>query len=728
MSPLLWYWHRLRAMGPAEIAAHTRKKILQRLDVRGMRDGPAPDLDSTVDFPKLPRPEDAPSSLREALARDTTEILAGRWKAFGHLEIQVDDPPAWHKDYLAGRNLATNESAFKLNHRELPGGADIKLIWELSRWYQPVRLAMAGYLRSDERAASKCVEWLADWVRHNPPYRGWNWTSALEVGMRLVQFAWIDALLKGFVELNRPLTSLERGIGTPLPAGKTSPAEGQAMESAGVVEVERLLKRLRGEILPAHVRFAWRYRSFGSSANNHLIGELAGLILAIARWPELSRWATSLGGLQRRWEREVLAQFAEDGGNREQALNYHLFSWEFCWQTHSAIKAAGLKVSSEVADRLRRAAGFFVEVQAPMDPWDYGDSDDGYVTPVFAFDAERVLEWYSWLQSAGDSPAIEYWWGLARLEFGDLRTTGAEWKSSDRKPAKYWDAKEYVFAAGPARQPARERRNWLVHNATGVAVRRAEGWQLRIDASPLGYLATAAHGHLDALHLSVWYHGVAMVIDPGTGAYYADKGLRAWLASRLAHNCPLPAGWGDRPRRLGTFLWDRQRPQVDIREYDDGSERGEGNADWIDAKTVLGPWENERPGPYLWRKVIRLHDENGWVVEEAQESDWPVNVRWQFAPGAILETIHERKFRVARKGVVMEIAVSEDWAEVHPVAAKNSSAFTSAATTELEAEYAGMVSPAFRKVEWAPFLKLVARPQPGKPCVFRTNFLASRSS
>jgi len=29
----------------------------------------------------------------------------------------------------------------------------------------------------------------------NPPYRGWNWTSALESGMRLVQFTWIDALL-----------------------------------------------------------------------------------------------------------------------------------------------------------------------------------------------------------------------------------------------------------------------------------------------------------------------------------------------------------------------------------------------------------------------------------------------------------------------------------------------------------------------------------------------------
>ena len=42
----------------------------------------------------------------------------------------------------------------------------------------------------------------------------------------------------------------------------------------------------------------------------------------------------------------------------------------------------------------------------------------------------------------------------------------------------------------------------------------------------------AAHGHLDVLHVSLWLRGVAMVIDPGTGAYHADKQLRNWLASR----------------------------------------------------------------------------------------------------------------------------------------------------------------------------------------------------
>ena len=352
MSKLQWYWGRLRAMGPAEIAANLRRKLFQWSDEQELPDCSSAPLrtDERPAFPRLPAADSAPLAVREALQRDARDILAGRWKAFGHLQINVDDPPRWHKDYHAGEDLTTDEFAFKLNHRELRAGADIKLIWELSRWHQLVRLAMAAYVLEDGPAARKCVAWLADWAERNPPYRGWNWTSALEVGMRLVQFTWIDALLDARAE-----------------------AGGYKAETA----------RLRREILPAHVRYAWRYRSFGSSANNHLLGELTGLILAVVRWPDLARWAVPLDGLQKLWEREVLAQFAGDGGNREQALNYHLFSLEFCRQTQAALRETGRAISTEVEERVCRAEDFFWNIQVETEAWDYGDSDNGFVTPFF---------------------------------------------------------------------------------------------------------------------------------------------------------------------------------------------------------------------------------------------------------------------------------------------------------------------------------------------------------
>src|SRR5437773_11734890 len=176
MSQLTWYWHRWRAMTPLEMALRVRKKIRQIADARPRRDWAAVKLECSGAFPKLPRAADSPKVLRDALQRDVDHIVAGRWKVFGHLELKVDDPPKWHCDYLVGKDLATSESAFQLNYRDLPGGADIKLIWELSRWHSLTRLAMGAYVLGDERAGRKCLEWLEDWVQHNPPYRGWNWT------------------------------------------------------------------------------------------------------------------------------------------------------------------------------------------------------------------------------------------------------------------------------------------------------------------------------------------------------------------------------------------------------------------------------------------------------------------------------------------------------------------------------------------------------------------------
>lgn len=639
---------------------HARKKLGQAADAK-RTSWPEVDLSSPGAFPKLPKPEDAPDVLREALKRDVENILAGRWRFFGYLEVQVDDPPKWQYDYLVRRDVESTASAFKLNYRSLSDGVDSKLVWEPSRCNQLVRLAMAAYVLGDSRAADKCVEWLEDWVKHNPPYRGWNWTSALEVGLRLIQFAWMDALL-------------------------TPNAERETRNA----ELEARLAKLRSAILPLHVWYAWRHKSFGSSANNHLLGELVGCIVATARWPELAKCGASLEELQRRWEHEVLAQFAEDGGNKEQALNYQLFSWEFCWQARMALVAAGRKISPEVDERLRRAAQFFVDVQVPSDPWDYGDSDSAFVTPLFADDRQVVAEWHEWFRAPTKDQALEYWMGEGRR---DLLLEVSEPKGGE----------------------------WQQTSEGGYVMRREGDWTARWDLSPLGLGSMAAHGHLDALHVSLWLRGVAMVIDPGTGAYHANKALRNWLAGRPAHNCPSPVHMVDVPRRLGPFLWGSLHRMPKFGSYPVSHSDSNAGAP-VAAEWVLGKW-GHLLSPCVFRLIHHRLDESVLIEDSVGPVPEGFSTRWQFAPDSCLEDLGQRHYRVSRYGVSMVVQVSADWAEVWCVTEQSQ-----VAQADPDALLAGTVSPAFRQTVWAPYLKLVARPQGDKPCVFSTTFLASARS
>jgi Heparinase II/III-like protein/Heparinase II/III N-terminus len=671
-NKLGWYWYRFKAMGPSEVRTRFEKKLYQIADSRGLPDWSKLSLETgrQPTFPELPLAASAPEVLREALRKDSAEIKAGRWKAFGHLDLKVDDPPRWHMDYLVGKDFETDRSSFKLDHRKQPAGADIKVIWEPNRWYQLVRLAQSAYVLEDQEAGRTCVRWLTDWVTHNRPYRGLNWTSALETGMRLVQITWIDALL----------------------------------DAAGYDEGE--LCSLRSVILPPHVYYTWRYRSFGSSANNHLLGELAGLVLAIARWPSLAGLSTSLDELRGIWEREVLEQFAPDGGNREQALGYHLFSWEFCWQIQAALRAAGKHVSSSIEERLNRATEFYSLLK--IDKWDYGDSDNAFVTPFFADETKAAEEWRDWFLDSAKSPAIQYW-------LGNLRSPVSTIQESKSKNAH---AASVALPSSGSTNPHSaslfpRSENWRILPDSGYAVYASQDWTLRWDLSSLGYLSTAAHGHLDALHLSIWHRGVGFIIDPGTGAYYADAAVRTRLASWGAHNGPNPGG-ASFPKRIGTFLWGKPHATPLVKQDPAGG--------------VIG--EFTLPAGVLRRSVKQSKAKDGWQVED---SFWPndpkgnhdVTVRWQFAPGTVMEKRAERTFMTQRAGATLWVQVDETWSKVETFIPTVDQSLAIGHTIQQlgNVPIEAVCSPSFRRIEVGPYLLLEG--QATKSGTFKTEFLAA---
>jgi hypothetical protein len=167
----------------------------------------------------------------------------------------------------------------------------------------------------------------------------------------------------------------------------------------------------------------------------------------------------------------------------------------------------------------------------------------------------------------------------------------------------------------------------------------------------------------------------------------------------------------DYPERLGSFLW---------------SENPVGPTISRDGRHWVGVMP--QPECVVSRFIESSKDGQGWVVVDIRQSTQRIAnvaffVRWQFAPGASIKRRSERSFVVSRQGVEITVRPGEDWAEVMLVE-------TPAEREKLEPEnpLAGIVSPAFRRTVFAPYLVLVARLRSDKPCVFRTTFLASPDS
>ena len=177
------------------------------------------------------------------------------------------EDPDWFFDPVTGRRAPQVDYCFKVNHRSEDVTGNVKQIWELSRMHHLTVLAAAFALTGDERYAERAAAHLRSWWAQNPFLSGVHWTSGIETGLRLIAWVWVRRLLDGW---------------------------------AGVTE---LFERQRGGAWPRSGGTSTtlhRFRSRGSSANNHVIAEAAGLLvaaLAFDWFAESSRWAR--GGQQR---------------------------------------------------------------------------------------------------------------------------------------------------------------------------------------------------------------------------------------------------------------------------------------------------------------------------------------------------------------------------------------------------------------------------------------------
>jgi hypothetical protein len=576
---LSWYRHRFQAMSLGEV----RHRLVEKWRIwteGGFLDDIAALEHHEVNakVPRLPEREAFSEQTKALLAKDAQRLLRGDWQIFGWKEVSVGAPPCWHRDPACGVIIDPEVPAHRLNHRYLPDGADARTIWEINRWAEMTRLAMHGWLNNDADAIRTAQLWLEDWCERNPPGMGINWTSPLEAALRLLNFAWFDALVA---------------------AAKDTTASHPTIQDAQAALVKR--------IVPIHAAWIWRYKSAGSSANNHLLGELVALVVAGSRWPALEKLTARVDHIWSAVSREVLFQFAQDGGTKEQALHYHLFAFDLAWQ---AVRAVGCRAGAAY-DRLCAVARFFLEFSVDAETWDYGDSDDAQVLPLADCRSQAVKEWRAWL--GGESGSLKAWLGPTPLSEPVERDLSTPWRGKSE---------------------------------TGMAVLKTPKWSVRLDASPLGFGSLAAHGHCDALHVSVWAGDQALIIDPGTGGYYGHLELREELAAWAAHNGPLPDSSGFMtPRRFGPFLQGQHHDKPSL---------------ILEGAAAVARFEHEGHG---FQRQVRWLDD-ALEIRDSEDAQRPFAVNWCLAPECEVTPAGSDRFLIQRQDRRWELALDAPGASI----------------------------------------------------------------
>ena len=486
MSPREVLWRssdvlRQRAWRPRQVPIATAPQHPAR---EGNRAGPKlakpPRFASPIPAGAL---EAVPADEVRQLVRTADEILAGRWEVLG-VTRQDMVAPDWFLDPLSGRRAPQAVYCFSINHRNQEVTGNVKQVWELSRHHHLTILASAYALTGDRRYAERAGSHLQSWWQENPFLSGIHWTSGIELGIRLISWAWTRRLLDAWDGVQ------------------------------GLFDRSELARKQ----IWWHQTYLSGFRSRGSSANNHVVAEAAGQLVAALAFPwfeESTAWADESASLL---QQEIANNTFPSGVNRELAFDYHGLVAELGLIAGIEADLAGRPLSDATWRSMGRildvaAACLDCGLRAPRQ----GDSDEGRALVIASPESNR---WEALLALGQVLFGAPEWWPPARQGVAStlLSSLARRRPLPDRPASRPWhfdDAGITIFRSKPADGP--------------------EIW-CRCDSGPHGFLSIAAHAHADALSVEVRHGGTDILADPGTYCYSSDPVFRRYFRSTIGHN------------------------------------------------------------------------------------------------------------------------------------------------------------------------------------------------
>src|SRR5689334_4919437 len=210
--------HRLRSMGPAEMAFRGRQEIGKRLERIGVTPCHRPPphrlretgreqftrfrqaapaaffagADSTAAHALLERRLSCEQKLLRVIANDACDK---RFHLLGYRRLSFGDPIDWQLDPVSRRRAPFAHWSL-IDPLDAGRVGDSKVIWELNRHQWLVSLGQAYRQTGDERYAECFAAQARHWMLANPRGEGINWSSSLELALRLIAWCWALMLFR----------------------------------------------------------------------------------------------------------------------------------------------------------------------------------------------------------------------------------------------------------------------------------------------------------------------------------------------------------------------------------------------------------------------------------------------------------------------------------------------------------------------------------------------------
>jgi len=544
-------------------------------------------------------PKDFPQNWTDSTIASAERLLQHRYSYLALGEIELGEEINWNREYKRGIDTPLLFGPW-MDYRDTASFGDFKYFWELSRLQHLITLAKAYYLTGEEKYAKEVIKQIKSFIKQSPYLLGVNWIMPMEACIRLVSISWTTAFLEGYLKNH-----------------------GEACV-------------LIDYVVRSHMNYAVKNYAAYSSANNHLIAEAAGVFIASLCFSRLKKMRTHRRKAYDILCREITLQHYADGANKEQAVHYQLFAFEFLLLAGLLGRANGVDFPAQYWEMLEKNAGF-IAAMADNDcsvP-NIGDSDDGKALILSERNCNTVrsiLATSAVLFGRGDFKAKTKsfdemsFWLLGKEGMNRFEALNSESVLTEKK----FDQGGYYILSS--------------YNGPKTKV--------IFDCGPLGLEPIAAHGHADSLSFVLSAYGRAYFIDPGTYTYIADNPYRDYFRSTQAHNT-ISIDGKSHSQMGGAFLWTHKANSfVD---------------NWISNKCydeVTG-WHNgyhKLQDPVTHRRTIKLDKKQEIVTIDdylEMKANHKVEQYFHLSPKCHAEKVNKNTWRITNAGKKIELVADD---------------------------------------------------------------------